>query len=71
MLGPFFIFTLFFLASLSPSVEATPTQGHYPGSWLLPPPHYGVIRAFMLSPEDFDPFFPPRRLASNCAYPRC
>ena len=40
--------------------------GHIAGS--SPPPHYGSCLAF-LSREDFSPFFP-RRLASNCAYPR-
>ena len=46
----------------------TQIRGHTAGSSPPLPTHYGSCLAF-LSREDFSSFFP-RRLASNCAYPR-
>ena len=60
---PFTVFALLFSLPLS--------RNSGPGSYsgLFPPPtHYGSCLAF-LSREDFSFFFP-RRLASDCAYPR-
>ena len=53
-------------ASPSPSLDATQIRRHYAGSF----PHSSLRHApSFLSREDFSIFFP-RRLASNCAYPR-
>ena len=52
------------LFSLPPSHNSDPGSH----SRLLPLPHCGSCLTF-LSPGGFSPFFP-RRLASNCAYPR-
>ena len=60
---PFTIFALLF--SLPPSRNSDPGSH---GRLFSPPTHGGSCLAF-LSREDFSSFFP-RRLASNCAYPR-
>ena len=64
---------LFFFSSyyLWPSFLPPPSRNSDPGSCsrLFPPPRYGWCLAF-LSRENLSTFFPPRRLASNCAYPR-
>ena len=60
---PFIIFAL--LLSLSPSRNSDPGSH---SRLFSPPAHYGSCIAFF-SREDFSSFFP-RRLTSNCAYPR-
>ena len=60
---PFVIFALLF--SLHPSRNSDPGSN---SKLFSPPTHYGSCLAF-LSREDFSSFFP-RRLASDCAYPR-
>ena len=60
---PFVVFALLF--SLPPSRNADPGSHN---RLFYPPTHYGSCLAFF-SREDFSSFFP-RRLASNCAYPR-
>ena len=62
---PFIIFALLF--SLPPTVVVTQIRGNIEGSHLPLPT---TVRALhFLSREDFSSFFP-RRLESNCAYPR-
>ena len=62
---PFIIFALLF--SLPPINSRNSDPGSH-SRLFSPPTHYGSCLAF-LSRENFSSFFP-RRLASNCAYPR-
>ena len=62
---PFMIFALLFLFPSYCSRNSDPGSH---SRLFSTPPHYGSCLAF-LSREDFSSFFP-RRLASNCAYPR-
>ena len=54
-----------FFCSLLPSLNSSPGSH---SRLFLPPPRYGSCLAFLSREESS--FFFPRRLASNCAYPR-
>ena len=63
----FFFHPFIIIALLSRSLPVVAQiRGHIAG----PPPPSPLIRAFILSGEEFSIFFP-RRLASKCAYARC
>ena len=66
----FFFFFCHLIYYLRPSFSLPPSRNSDPGSHsrLFSPPHYGPCLVFLWR-EGFSLIFP-RRLASNCAYPR-